>query len=885
MTRTVELLAQHGHVFLLGVTILLALGLVAVLISRAPIHRQRLGEFTIAATLLWLALAAVPLPRFRVTGEASTRRLHSDRLSDSAVAHPTPLPGDVWHGEAPDGEDPSPSPEQPAPSTAPGQRPTSAARSASPAAPMATPETRRPFWRSTLAMLYLVGAAASLLWLVIGRVGLALANRAARLPPAWLSSLYRSLQSPHDGRRPELLVSPRCRRPVVFGLWRRRIILPAALCRPDNGAGLRHVLRHELAHAWRGDAWGHCLVNLACPALYFHPVYWWICREVQLARELIADDWAAGFGTKESYIEELVRLVQPHPFLPGSMGVLGMVRFRTQFFRRMTMLIDRRKRLAVGTSKWWRWMAVSAGALILAVTAWLVGLPPAGGGQDASGTAAAGSNADMGDQPAPAAESARKADDPEQQDADRATSGQAPRDAGGAGRPVGEENGPASPPDLGPDQIRKLIERGYMAPSRRFRPGPMEAADVIRADDCFLTLMTDIKVSARVAGVLTEIAVKEGMEVERGQSLARMDDEQARVQLELAEAALDGAKALEASVELAKTEAEHAARVLQRMKALKEEGTASDSEESRARRDADSSLLRLRIAQEEYGSTRRLRELQVEAARADVALREVKAPTDGIVIETYCQPGEWLNPGDPICRIIRLDPLRVQGYLDARHAEPHALVGRDVEVLLKLARGERLPERVFGKITYVSPIVEAGSKLLFQAEIQNPTEDGRFVLRPGLTADVAIMAGTAERPTSKADTAERPRSEEERFPHVLSFRLGKRTFAEGDNITITEIRGTRPKLEIGGRYLVRGEYTLSSQDSASLCLFRTTTKPGTGRIKPTQRMEVQRGSGVFALEKEIYSDGYLHLSFYPSGGRSSFGGLYFGQNDRDTWTR
>lgn len=129
-----------------------------------------------------------------------------------------------------------------------------------------------------------------------------------------------------------------------------------------------------------------------------------------------------------------------------------------------------------------------------------------------------------------------------------------------------------------------------------------------------------------------------------------------------------------------------------------------------------------------------------------------------------------------------------------------------------------------------------------------------------------------------------PRPIHEHFPHVLDIRLGKTTFRDGDNITITEIRGTRPKFEIGGRYLARGTYTLESHAHARLCFYRTTRGPTSGDPPedPRQRMAVSEGSGTFSLEKEIRHEGYLHLVLYPKTGGSGFGDLYFGQTAEDT---
>ncbi|HLA84150.1 MAG TPA: protein kinase [Thermoguttaceae bacterium] len=132
-------------------------------------------------------------------------------------------------------------------------------------------------------------------------------------------------------------------------------------------------------------------------------------------------------------------------------------------------------------------------------------------------------------------------------------------------------------------------------------------------------------------------------------------------------------------------------------------------------------------------------------------------------------------------------------------------------------------------------------------------------------------------------------SDAKRFPYVLDFKLGKTGFLKGDRIEITEIRGTRPRFKLGGKYLVRGRYTLASRDRATLGVNVTMTSPpqmpGPEIGQESYVAEVvDKGSGDFVLEKTLhYEAGMLHVSFYPDGGGSSFGEVYFGQVGNDKY--
>lgn len=61
-----QFLADRGGMLLLGSGGLLALGSCALLLTRVPIHRQRLCELTLLSTVGWLVLACLPLPRLSI---------------------------------------------------------------------------------------------------------------------------------------------------------------------------------------------------------------------------------------------------------------------------------------------------------------------------------------------------------------------------------------------------------------------------------------------------------------------------------------------------------------------------------------------------------------------------------------------------------------------------------------------------------------------------------------------------------------------------------------------------------------------------------------------------------------------------------------------------
>lgn len=117
------------------------------------------------------------------------------------------------------------------------------------------------------------------------------------------------------------------------------------------------------------------------------------------------------------------------------------------------------------------------------------------------------------------------------------------------------------------------------------------------------------------------------------------------------------------------------------------------------------------------------------------------------------------------------------------------------------------------------------------------------------------------------------------FPHPIAVDLGATEFAAGDSIVITSLRGDRPHLESGGRYLLEGTYTLASLEQARLGWSITSRGPsGPTPVAEGENMMVGRGPGTFRLVKTFLRDGWPHVSFYA--GRSH-GGVYFGEMGRE----
>jgi hypothetical protein len=197
----------------------------------------------------------------------------------------------------------------------------------------------------------------------------------ARAAPPALEALLHALPGARSTHR--LLVSPRARGPFCLGGRRGAVVLPERL-RGSPAPALRALLAHEVAHLEAGDPWRQTLCALATPLLCLHPLFWWLRRRAHLAAEILADDRAAVLVGKDSYARTFIDLAaQSTSGRPRLLAVAPALRSQSEFFRRMTMVLERPQPLPRHASPTRRLAEVGATALLVVTCAGFLGLRPA----------------------------------------------------------------------------------------------------------------------------------------------------------------------------------------------------------------------------------------------------------------------------------------------------------------------------------------------------------------------------------------------------------------------------------------------------------------------------------------------------------------------------
>lgn len=145
-----------------------------------------------------------------------------------------------------------------------------------------------------IAAAWVAGTSIMLLRLLL-HLSRALALRAGSsrdAPPGWQAALD-LLRIQLGIRRPiRIAVHPRILAPIVVGCLRPMVLVPVSALTGLTPDQLRAVLAHELAHVRRLDPFINAVQALFESLLFFHPVVWWVSRQIRVEREFCCDDAA-----------------------------------------------------------------------------------------------------------------------------------------------------------------------------------------------------------------------------------------------------------------------------------------------------------------------------------------------------------------------------------------------------------------------------------------------------------------------------------------------------------------------------------------------------------------------------------------------------------------
>jgi len=271
-----------------------------------------------------------------------------------------------------------------------------------------------------------------------------------------------------------------------------------------------------------------------------------------------------------------------------------------------------------------------------------------------------------------------------------------------------------------------------------------------------------IEIGSTLLGVAVQVLVDDGDLVEPGQPLLRLRADEAEAALAQAQAGeaqaqarlrqidqVDLPAAREALVQ-ARLRAAQAKRDFERAEQLAAEGFQARAEAEARREALELAQSQLRGAQlqlaglEADGAVRRnaeaaLRQAQAAVRQAQARLRDtvLEAPVAGTIIQRRVEPGDVVNPGEPLLILSQAGPTKLVVQLDERNL---ARVALDQPAL---ASADAFPDQRFqARVSRIGPAVDAARGTV---EVELAVAEPPPYLRPDMTVSVDIVTARRER--------------------------------------------------------------------------------------------------------------------------------------------
>ncbi len=260
------------------------------------------------------------------------------------------------------------------------------------------------------------------------------------------------------------------------------------------------------------------------------------------------------------------------------------------------------------------------------------------------------------------------------------------------------------------------------------RPMPVPAYSVVKQDYVPSLLLSgeviaegSTLLSSTGSGKVLDCPVDKGEKVQKGHLLVQIDDVQARVERDRAAAAVQLANsqlqkastvtreevwAKSVQADLAQEDAE---RQYARLTVLAEAGAVSEAELEQAERQqklTQQLALSARAALESFsteGSSLAILQAELRQRQLDLAEKELQleqyqilAPADGVLLDLYVLPGEFLSVGSRVALLAAGEGLRIKIQPDQRYAEL-AAVGNKAEVWITNDATMKWPAQVVYK--------------------------------------------------------------------------------------------------------------------------------------------------------------------------------------------
>ena len=273
--------------------------------------------------------------------------------------------------------------------------------------------------------------------------------------------------------------------------------------------------------------------------------------------------------------------------------------------------------------------------------------------------------------------------------------------------------------------------------------------DNLYLENCQISFIDDIMLPAQESGVISLLSVKEGDSIKAGTVVGKIDDElfqqilqQAKLRYELAADAAEDSLAIEA----AEKKYNVAAIEARKTSDLADKGSKSESDRLMAIYTMEIAALERDKAvreQKKAGLEKQLEESKFLEAKKHVEGHILQSEFDASVIKIMKKPQEYVQKGEAVMRIARMDRLWVQGAIEINDLNPEEVRGKRVTVTVQRAHNETAT--FDGVITNVGLERQGLTRYMVKAEVQNRPINGHWELQPLSGANMRIHLDNSDK--------------------------------------------------------------------------------------------------------------------------------------------
>lgn len=264
-------------------------------------------------------------------------------------------------------------------------------------------------------------------------------------------------------------------------------------------------------------------------------------------------------------------------------------------------------------------------------------------------------------------------------------------------------------------------------------------AEELVLEGAVLKTIESTSLAAQVSGLIDVLDVKEGRRIRKGERVATIHDASVRAQIRRYELALDLArKKYSSDIDEQVAIKSQAVAENEFQRAIDANGKVANvyppSEMDRLKLILDRSQLETARASHQ----RELARIEAELAEAELRLHQellekhhVIAPCDGMVVAMEKRAGEWVEPGSTIVRLVEIDKLRIEGFVQAADISSEWVGAKGT---VSLHHGGKVQDTT-ADLVFVSPEANpVNGQVRVFLEVDN--SDGK--LRPGLHPRVVL---------------------------------------------------------------------------------------------------------------------------------------------------